>query len=184
MTDPRLRGTWTAYVAIEARNTWSNFVRAFYISLADGVRLESGTVATVSPTRLANDAIGFAVQRWRPSRRPQANGTWHRRDEPAWHDPNTILTLCRDLAASNTADVEAAFSAGSRVFLDLPVFRNYFAHRNQETRRAALDLAPSYGVPAPLSPAEILLARALGRPQPVLVDWIDDLTFTAEYLCS
>jgi len=94
-----------------------------------------------------------------------------------------LLTLCRELNATNLLDVEAAFSSGSSVFTDLVVFRNYFAHRNQGTKRAARDLAPKYGIAATLSPAEILLSRALGRPQPLLIEWIDDLTFTAEYLC-
>jgi len=181
--EPRRRDVWTAYLAIEVENTWSNFVRALYVSMADGVRLEDGGFTTLTPRRTMNDAIGFAVQRWRAKAAPKADGSWHRREEPAWHDTSTMLTLCRDLHATNLADVEAAFSSGTLVFTDLVVFRNYFAHRNQGTKQAARDLAPRYGIAASLTPAEILLSRALGRPEPVLIEWIDDLIFTAEYLC-
>jgi hypothetical protein len=174
---------WATYLAIEALNSWAHFVRALYVSMADGVRLEGGAFATLTPRRTLNDAIGYAVQRWRARAAPKADGSWDRREEPAWHDATTMLTLCRDLKATNLSDVEAAFSSGSSVFTDLVVFRNYFGHRNRGSKEAARNLGSSYGIPATLSPAEILLSRALGRPRPVLVEWIDDLIFTAEYLC-
>jgi len=72
----------------------------------------------------------------------------------------------------------------SRVYLDLPVFRKYFAHRNEMTMRAAISLAIPNSVPANARPSVILLSTPAGRYQPLLVEWLDDLILAAEYLCD
>ena len=90
---------------------------------------------------------------------------------------------CQLINASNISDVQAAFSSGTRVFLDLPVFRNYFAHRNYQTEEAAMNAAAQYGIPVTLPPHQILFEKPIGRPQGLIHDWIDDMVFTVEYLC-
>lgn len=173
-----------ASITIEALNTWANFVRAYYLSLVLGCRLERGARATLGINFPDfNAAIGHAVLWWNPKAVAGAGGLWDRRDEPPWHDPNTLLRLCQGLHASNLTDVQAAFSLGTRVFYDLPAFRNYFAHRNQDTQRSAQNLAPLHGIPATRRPAEILLTRGVGRPYPLLFDWLHEIEVVVELLC-
>lgn len=81
-------------------------------------------------------------------------------------------------------DIIATFSAGSRVYLDLPVFQNYFAHRNQDSETATLRLAPLNGIGGQPAVWEIVSLVPISRPQNLLLDWMDDLEFAAEYLCD
>ncbi len=131
-----------------------------------------------------NAALGKAVLLVRPRAAPKSDGSWHRKDEPTWHDPNVFTRLMYHVGSSNMADVNDAFSTGTRTFIDLPVFRNFFAHRNLLSMRAAQALGIRYGIPSTISPAEILSRRSIGRPQALLLDWIDDVRFTMEYLCT
>jgi hypothetical protein len=75
-------------------------------------------------------------------------------------------------------------SLQSRAFADLPVFRNFFAHRNKGTAQAAGAIAPQYSIPSYRHPIEILATTPKGSPYPLLVDWIDDLSVTVELLCE
>jgi hypothetical protein len=124
------------------------------------------------------------LRTWRHSAGPKADGSWDRPDELIGHDPNTLLTLCHNLGASNSAEVAAGLSGTSRVFLDLPVFRNDFAHRNEQTKKAAVDVATLNSVPANPRPSVILRSTPAGRYQSLLVEWLDDLIVAAEYLCD
>jgi hypothetical protein len=88
------------------------------------------------------------------------------------------------VGSSNLTDVIDAFATGTRTFIDLPVFRNYFSHRNALSMQAAQSVGTRYGIPSTILPTEILRRRPLGRPQALLLDWIDDVRFTMEYLCT
>ena len=174
-----------AFVTIELRNTWANFIRSYYVSCMLSAFTTYGTKVHCSTRRLdENAAIGRAVRRWRSRAQPKTDGSWQRRDEPAWHDPDQFIPICQNEGFSNLADVEAALSTGDRTFKDLPVFRNYFGHRAYRTERAARDRAPSYGISATKRPSEILLSRPLGRPQPLILEWMDHILFTTEFLCA
>lgn len=174
-------------VTIDTHNTWVNFVRAYYLSAAFGAkRLHGPRIKCGTPGLSEAQAIENAIITWRPrlSRRIATGGRWHRREEPTWHDHRLLLSICAAETFSNLTEMQTAFSAGYRVFDDLPIFRNYFAHRNRGTLDAATALAPRYGIPATRRPSEILLHRPIKRPQALILEWIDELEFTAEYLCD
>ena len=115
--------------------------------------------------------------------RPKS-GIWSRREEPPWHDSNVLLTLAADLAVSNLAQVQAAFSSGTRATTDLIVFRNYFAHRNRSSLVAATSLANGNGVSTSGTAAQMLLRTPVGRNHSLLEEWISDLEFIAEFVCE
>src|ERR1017187_1368461 len=172
------------YAAIECLNAWSNFVRAYYLSCAIGTTTESGDKVTPSiPILTCTDAIGIAITVFRPYSSATGSGRWLRRDEPTWHDPNTLLRLSARLGFSNLADIQAGMSAGFRVFADLPVCRNFFAHRNEHSGGAARRLALLYAIPGSPRPSSMLCSYPHGRPQALILEWIDELVFTAQYLC-
>lgn len=173
-----------ARVTIDFHNTWTNFCRAFYLSCLLRARKADGSVVTVpAPAINIDDALGRAVLHFRPRATPKSDGSWHRRDEPTWHDVNNLLAIFQAQGVSNISDIQAALSAGYRVFLDLPVFRNYFGHRNQQSIEAARNAGVQNAVPPLDRPSEMLLTRSLGRQQPLLLDWFDDVKFTIHYLC-
>jgi len=173
------------YVVIEAHNTWRNFVRAYFLSCTLNPITSSGKkISTNLGTISFNQSLGLAVRAYRSNATPLQDGSWHRRDEPAWHDPSVFMTLCDSvLGCSNIIDIRDAFSAGFSVFADLPVYRNFVAHRNMQTQSAAQTISPRYGIPATIRPTITLLTRPLGRHQPLMQDWIDEFRFTVEYLC-
>jgi hypothetical protein len=174
-----------AFVTIEMLNLWTNFMRSYYLSCMYSAVSRRGIYIKAQGARQTeNQALGFAVRYWRPRATPQANGSWQSRDEPTWHDPNHLIPIMRAQGLSNLADFEAAFSTGERTFLDLPVFRNYFGHRNGRSQIAAQNLGPYYGIAATRRPTDILLSRPLRRHQPLILDCMDHIGFTIEYLCT
>jgi len=131
-------------------------------------------------------SIEEAIIAVRPSgtlRRVAAGGKWSRKEEPKWYVDHSFRRVCQAAGFSNLADIENSFSAGYGVFIYLPVFRNYYAHRNEETLRKVQSIAPHYGIPATRRPSLILLTPPIHRPQPLILEWLDELTFTADYLC-
>ena len=124
-----------ALVAIEAVNLWASFCRSYYLSCMFSARAIGGSKihARQGATAL-HDALGLAIRHWRPSANPSADGSWRRRDEPAWHDPDQLLPVCQAQGFSNLDDLRAAFSTGDRTFKDLPVFRNFFATGGSEVK--------------------------------------------------
>jgi hypothetical protein len=111
-------------------------------------------------------------------------GAWNRRDEPTWHDPNVLMNVCKNMQCSAQANIQAAFSLGQSVFLHLPVVRNFFAHRSDETNRAAKNIAPQYTLSTYLAPAEMILASRPSASVPVIIEWLDEMKITSEFLCK
>ena len=160
------RDLTVAYVAIEALNAWALFSRSFYLSCVLGATTERKKTVTVSTTP---DPLGAAIVCCNKWAKPSASGTWHRRDEPAWHDPNVLMKVCGNIRCSIHTEIGQAFSLSQNVFNDLPVFRNFFAHRNGDTSQAARNIAPRYTLPTHLTPTEILLAVSPGSTEPVIL---------------
>jgi hypothetical protein len=184
-SDYRIRDRAAEHLAIALLNSWANFNRAYYLSTILAPTRAKGGRITVDPKcrgwvyRDALDNYIVVVKGWTLT----AGVKWTRRDEAAWHVVDNLIAACADLKCSNQKDIESAFAAGQKVFGDLPTFRNYFGHRNEETLQKALRRAGSYGIPA-TTPAEIMLARPIRRPQPLVMDWIDEVDVTVEFLCT
>jgi len=174
-----------SYVTIESLNAWSQFAKALYLSCMLNAKTEGRTTVGVVPSGVPlNDAVGLAITRYKKYATPNSSGVWDRRDEPAWHDPNVLLGVCQHVSCSIYLQMQAAFSLGQRVFLDLPVFRNFFAHRNRLSSRAAQNLGPQYLLPSSLRPSEMLMRSKPMAPASVLEEWIAELKITAELLCQ
>lgn len=176
------RDVIVSYVAIEALNAWGLFSRSYYLSCVLGARTERKKKVTL--TLPPADPLGFAIAHYKPRAQPNAGGVWHRRDEPPWHDPNVLMTLCGNMGCSIQPQINAAFSLNQNVFKDLPVFRNFFAHRNGQTAEAARRIALNYTLASSLSPAELLLSVSPGMSASVIVDWLSEINITADFLCK
>lgn len=184
-TERRLAEHAAGAMVIDVLNTWANFSRAYFVSCMLGTCTVSGTRVTPrAAAGRANDAIGAAVTWVRPCAKPKFDGSWNRRDEPTWHDPRTLIDLAIHCGFSHWSDVASAFSgAQSRTFQDLPTVRNFFAHRNAETRDAAIRVGTRYGVGTVDRPSELLFAYPLGRTVPLILDWLIDVELVIKYLC-
>lgn len=174
----------SAALVIELLNTWSNFSRAYMISCCMGARTESGVkVASQIGFTSEDAAIGHMLTRFKRTASSTPSGAWNRRDEPAWHSPDKLIILASHARLSNEQEINNSLSSGFTVFTDLPKIRNYFAHRNRETRTIAMSLAPKYGVSALGKPSELVLHAPSGQTDTVLETWTTDIRTTMVNLC-
>lgn len=174
-----------AYCTIEALNVWANFVRSYYLSCTLSPYRVSRSRVSYANAGVGNfvDAVRLATSLYKPNRVPPT-GPVQRRDEPTWHDPSVFLRCCVALACSHTSDVTDALSVQTRVLLDLPIFRNFFAHRNARTEIAAQSAALTYSIPSYHHPVDILRTAPIRRPFPLLLEWLDELQVLVELLCD
>jgi hypothetical protein len=169
-----------AYVTIEAVNAWASFSRAFYISCALQAYTANGARVSVKVPGLktSQDALLLAMQKLKGFKKT----AFRRRDEPGWHDVNSVITMATHLGASNLSAITAAFGYSTQAFLCLPTLRNFFAHRNSDTCGKCVSLAASIAVPPARRPADILLHRNYSKPMNLLSEWISDMTLVADRL--
>jgi hypothetical protein len=135
---PHSRST-IGQVTIDLHNAWSVFSRSYYLSCVLRPKRKCGDriIATAFTGTGFDDAITVVMRRHRSQRSPLPGGGWARRDEPPWHDTSILLTSCDELGCSNFTQIQASLSTGTAVFNHLPVFRNFFAHRNESTAQSA-----------------------------------------------
>lgn len=173
-----------SYVIIEAQNLWSNFSRSYLLScLLRPKRISKGFVilsnaAITTPGDLL--LLATRIHRGRTAAAPTT-----RREEPPWHDRNIFLRTCNELGCSHYSDILSAMSIQTRVLEDIPVFRNFYAHRNEESTRKAIDLGRhKYLITGASHPTEVLATPPYKRTQPLILDWLDDIQVTIEFLCD
>jgi len=172
-----------SHVTIELHNVWSGFARSYFVSCVLRPRRENGGIVSVTITPpTAQAAIALVTRKYRP-KKVNSSGIVSRRDEPSWQNPSIFMDCCTLIGCSHILSIQSAMSAPTRVFSDLPVFRNFFAHRNEDTEQEARSLAPSYGIPSSLRAIDVVSRAPLNRPYPLLVDWIDDVTQVVQALC-
>jgi hypothetical protein len=176
-----------AYVTIEAVNLIRAFHRAYYLSCARSAKAASGAMVLPARGPYANSesALDRAVRFLKPDLNTRSPGTvWRMQEEPAWNETNPLLKLSSELALSNDAQIQSAFSYSTRAYRDLPVMRNFFAHRSDVTAIKAKNIARSYGLPGTMHPSTIVRSTRRGRPQSIMSDWLDDVRHTSFLLCQ
>ena len=164
------RDQLVARSVIGAMNSYDRFCRYLYVSSAMGARDASG-VRVVSradrqPSEIA--AVQHAFSTLNPHIQPAA-----RRQEPDWKVPAQLLASLSAVNAANQADVAAALSAQTKAIHTLPVFRNFYAHRGQDTAVRAQNQARRLAI-TPSHPTDILMSTSFSV-DPLVVDWIFDL---------
>ncbi len=165
-----------AHACIELVSLWSAFTRNYYLSTALGARGVGGVrVSTALQAAVVDDALTAAIHHLKPGLRKRS-APWSDFDEPTWRKTDVFLDVLTMAAASNLSTVQNALSATQTdVFTDLPTFRNFVAHKNHDTANRCRNLYRKYGVPRGARPVQALLLRQAGRPQALLLDWIDDI---------
>lgn len=174
-----------AYCTIEARTTWDNFCRMLFLCCVLHARDQTGARITYSAQvpSTVDDGVDFAVRVHNPNAKG-VRGKWSPRNEPPWLDRNVFAKIIGQLGPSNAASIQLGLDIQSRAFADVPVFRNFFAHRSIRTAKAASRLGPKYSLPSSLHPSQIAASVPGIRPQSVLSDWLDDLKSAAVIMTS
>ncbi len=181
-TDPPL-----TYVVIELDNLWAAISRSLYLSSAMGARDVSGSRVSLSrvPTcKTVDEALTHAIRRckpWRyqPKNQPPRQGPWSWQDEPRWNSTGDLIDSLSEIGASTLSQVRGAVGLSPSLFGDLHAFRNFYAHRGRSTRQELLPIIRRYKLPSTMSATEVLCTHVSSpqgqRPQPLILDWIDDL---------
>ena len=175
-----------AWVVIEARNLWAEFLRAYYLSGAICTRSASGSPVSFTRMTFSNTQMALIhsvrLLRNRGFRRQAVR----RQDEPPWHVVRDYLSLCMDVGFSNLAQINGAFSYQTSFFAQLTPLRNFYAHRCDETFRKAGQVGIRLGLSSQpdLRPTQIMCSKLPGRPQNVLTDWLDDMENVVHLLCT
>ena len=182
---PPQRDKGLSSVVIETLNLWSNFSRQYVLSclfrptraLKMGrVQLSNAAIQTPGDLIHAAARIRFG---------PTAPAPATRRQEPKWHEKDLLFKTCQAIGCSHLADVQAALSLGTRVFDDMPACRNFYAHRNDETAATVIALGKKqYLITGAEHPTDVLAFPAYKRPQPLILDWLDDMRIVMELLCE
>jgi len=176
-----------SFVSIELHTTIANFSRAYFLSCTlNPLTMTGRRVNCHSLIASYLDAIDASMKACKLSiwRKSSGTKTWDRRDEPPWHQPETLIKSCQEIGCSHHSDILTAFAIPTQVFGHLTKFRNFYAHRNQSTIDIAKNLATSYSIPTTMHPTQILRSSAYGRYQPLILDWVDDVRNIFEILCQ
>lgn len=164
-----------ALCLIDAHNTWSFFVRHFFLSCLLGGRLVSGVRPTTSTSGISTPdaAIQFAIKVVSPKKRPrQKPGPG---DEPRWHLPAILLKLAEGADLSNHTQIVNALAVPGRAFEDLPLARNFFAHRSQRTAKGVRAIATKYRLARSVRPGELPCNAYLNRPYSIAYAWVTQI---------
>ena len=172
-----------AFVIIELDNLWVGIARSFFLSAAFCARDGTGSRIQLSKVRRAqntDEALTHAIRRCRSHRyRAGANGPWRWQDEPLWWKPHTLLEALDEIGASNYQQASAALSASPSVLAHLHNFRNFYAHRSRGTRVGILSDLRQLRFPTTHTATMALTSPMVGqggvRPQPMILDWLDDI---------
>jgi hypothetical protein len=163
-----------SYVVIQFQTILSNFTRAYFLSCTLHPILLDGSYVSCDPSITSfSQALDAAMRKCK--HKTWERGGWDRRDEPAWHRPETLINSCAEIKCSNYAQVVAAYSLPSNAFDHITKFRNFYAHRNDFTVGFAQSVANHYSSLPRQHPTTILASVAYGRPQPLILDWVDEV---------
>ena len=179
-----------AFVVIELDNLWSNIARCLFLSTAFGARDGSGNrleLAKVNKAESINEALTHAIRGCRGGGyRPRGAGQWSWHDEPSWWKTKNLLAALNEIGASNYQQVSAAMSIAPITFAHLRPFRNFYAHRSQRTRAEVVRCLRRLQFPtnhtATRALTSPLVQKGVVRPQPVILDWLDDVRNTIVFL--
>ena len=173
------------YIVIQTLTEWAEFIRAFLISCIGGATRKDGSSVTVgmATARRQSEMMRIALEiQTRGARRGRApRGRW---DEPSWHSTKLLVPLVAKIGLSNESTITGAVSTGSAVFTALPTVRNFYAHRNADSRGVALAELHRLAVPAYRHPTLSLLAAPAGLSNPLIVEWVSDLHVSVELMCE
>jgi hypothetical protein len=172
-------------IVMDLQNTWANTCKWYMVSCLLGAYTAQG-VRVSCPARpiIVDDAIRMAIRLYKPKSKVGPGQSWRPFDEPPWHIPDAMLVVSGKAQLNNHQDLAKYLSTGFYVFSDLPIYRNYFAHRNKDTKDRATNLAPRYGKSVADKPSLVLLSVPSNRPVSVLEDWIREVRLTVNAICA
>lgn len=187
-----------SHIVIELTNLWDQFARSYYFSLAFGARCGSVRRLCSGPgvtRKTIDEAIDNAILVTNPVKHQRMRASksfsgWSFRDEPDWKVRAVLLKAIQSLQPTNIGQITSGLSIQSIAFDNLPVFRNFFAHRGSTAGKKVVNLSQTLLVNQGLMPTtyrsssipvETLLAYLPGSNLSLLETWIADVRNTVGF---
>jgi hypothetical protein len=105
------------------------------------------------------------------------------RDEPAWQDRSIFLRIVRGLGLSNEPAITAAIGVSAQTLANLPVIRNFYAHRTEDTAKKTAAVQLRYGFSGSIHPTEFLASRVGTQPHAILRYLVEDISISITTAC-
>jgi hypothetical protein len=177
--DDREKRRAASYIAIELHNCWAMFARSSYVSVMCGTRTLTGgragpgvNVVCTSRAQAIQQAIAFVQTR--------PNST----KEPHWFDSTVYTRLANNFQFANLASVTNAFGYTTNFFTLAPTFRNYFAHKNEETAGKVERIRQHRFPTGPSCPGRLMVEVLQVTSPPLAREWIHDVRVIGTLLLS
>lgn len=175
----------TSVAVMELDNLVLGGLRQFMISSLRGGRTCSGLrVRTNRSFGQEGEIAAYALQVLNSVRYNRLNqpASITRRDEQTIRDPRDMAKVFQACAATNLPSLDVALSLNSPLFRDLGTFRNFYAHRNDDTCRKAYTKGAVLGLTNFQHTDDIVTSSLIGRPVSIYEDWLDDAELFFEEL--
>ncbi|MBY5572202.1 hypothetical protein HFO55_34470 [Rhizobium leguminosarum] len=91
-------------------------------------------------------------------------------------DPARVMQVSVAAGLSNFASISNALSLNSTVFSEVSKVRHFFAHRNAETAKKALDVGANRGIQPPTEAWMVVDKLLPSKPHTLLDEWVADIT--------
>lgn len=163
-----------SYVTIESANLWAQYALCVFLSSAFGARDHNGRRIVSNPVPDQSHALDLAVYAIHPKLRG-IRRSWNSSEMPDFQNKGHLALALGYIGATILPDVDVAVSYQTRVLSDLPTMRNFYAHKGERSARKASVLGTHYGLTRALPPSVLLCTPIPGRPDALLVEWLDDL---------
>lgn len=173
-----------SHAVIGLLNLLSNFNKAFYLSCARSpIGRSKSRHITPAPYVDDNSSLGIIILKYKPNASRRSDGSWSKRDEPSRYEIEHLEYGLISINSPKINDLYIVQGMNLGIHKDLPVFRNYYAHKNAKTQRSARLILPQYLIPD-MHPTKALTQVPRTRSIPLILDWLDDFDITVCTLCS
>jgi len=177
-----------SFATIELGNVCSEWMRRYYIavSMNQAVRINGRKIVIGRKHTSVNDAVLHAIGKLNGS---EARQRWidspSRFLEPNWSGTNTLPRLSKEMAFPDSVAIATAVAAGRHATNSLRAARNYYAHRNIDSRadlRQALQDA--LGWTDFRSPSIEFFGRRYGSFPSVFAYWLAECERVSKEICE
>jgi hypothetical protein len=181
-----------AFLTIEALTSWSNFTREFYLSCPfaypktiGGQHVSHNDSTIVDERHALLRSILVLKGNGHSYSRAQTAGYISFSDEPVWREKRCLSKLASDLLLTNTSAVTTGLSYQTTFFDDLPIIRNFYAHRSHGTATKVFSMAKTkYGAVAIHHPSELVNVVLAGSTQTMIQEWLGDMKQIGYSICK
>lgn len=176
----RSRDEILVYLAVELHNLWNHFCRSYVLCSAKGLTSLSGVVWR------APNASRWSLESIR-QHLVMVHGKKRINDplsEPVWRRLDVVEACCATLGTGNLPSIALTIGYGHSFLSELPVARNFAAHKSKSARMKLDQVAASRGYPGRSDLERVMLAPSSSGYGTVVLEWITEIERSMTTMCA